>query len=290
MAKTARILTQNLKLVDLVIEIRDARIPVSSGNPDFNKLLAGKRRLLLLSKEDLADPDVSKMWKKYYADNSIDAVFTDLKTGSGLKTVKEKLKKAANMKIARHASKGVIHRPIRAMVVGIPNSGKSTFINKLSGRSSAKTGDVPGVTRSEQWIKLKDGIDLLDTPGVLWPKFDDEDTANNLAFTGAIKDSITDTEEVTERLMRWVFSNYRECLSERYGISIEEYPNINEMLQSDYSNHVLLSLIAKRRGFLLPGGELDIKRASVIALDEFRAAKIGKISLEKPPLTEIEIE
>jgi len=276
MAKTARILSENISLVDLVIEILDARIPLSSQNPDFDKLLNNRRRLVLFNKEDLADPVVSSMWKEYYADNTADIIFTDLKTGAGLKTVRTTLKKIGADKAAKQTSKGVVWRPVRAMVIGIPNSGKSTLINMLAGRASAKTEDKPGVTRSKQWIRLSDGIDLLDTPGVLWPKFENDETAENLAFTGAIKDSIMDSEEIAERLLHRILPFYPEHLATRYGIEGD--------FSAGETGFTLLNAVAKKRGFLLKGGDKDLNRAASAVLDEFRAAKIGRISLERPPM------
>ena len=272
MAKTTRILKENIKHIDVVIEVMDARIPSSSENPDFHKLVAGRRRLVLLNKEDLADPSVSLLWKEHFAKSNVKVIFSNLKTGGGLKTVKDVLKKIGEDKIARHASKGVVHRPVRAMVVGIPNSGKSTLINQLAGRASTKTADRPGVTRSKQWVRIGGGIDLLDTPGILWPKFENQQVALNLAFTGAIKDAITDVVEVADTLLQWINENYPDCLANRYKLS------------DDILLHgSLLGAVAKRRSFLLPGGEVDMNRAATIVLDEFRAAKIGRISLESPP-------
>ena len=312
MAKTTRILSENLKNVDLVIEVLDARIPASSGNPDFDRLLAGKQRLFLLNKEDLADPKVSSLWKGYYSENRLSAIFTNLKTAGDLKHIRGILKKIGDEKVKQQASKGVKRRPVRAMVVGIPNSGKSTLINMLSGRYGANTGDKPGVTRSLKWVRLDGGIDLLDTPGILWPKFASEETALNLAYTGAIKDSITDTEEIAEKLLRWIQANYPGNLSARYKISEEMLPSgagefsagaysagtlspgtllLGEfsagtlstgVITKDEPVYAMLDSVAKKRGFLLQGGEPDINRASVIVLDEFRAAKIGRISLEQP--------
>ena len=279
MAKTKRLLSENLKLVDLVIEVLDSRIPKSSRNPDFNKLLADKKRIILLNKEDLADPKISLLWREYFTRNDTEAIFTNLKTGNGLKSIREALKRISVDKIARQASKGVKNRPVRVMIAGIPNSGKSTLINMLAGRSSAKTGDIPGVTKSKQWVRLDGGIDLLDTPGILWPKFEDEKTALNLSFTGAIKDSITDTTEIAEKLLRQILLSYPGCLITRYKISLQE----TDEYSNEIREYMLLDAVARKRGFLLPGGEVDLNRASTIVLDEFRAAKIGRISLEEPP-------
>jgi len=271
MTKTARILADSIKLVDIIIEVLDARIPYSSGNPDFDKLFLGKKRLMLLNKEDLADPEVSLLWREYFAQSGIKAIFTDLKTGNGIKAVKNELRKIGEEKSAKKASKGVVHRPVRVLVAGIPNSGKSTLINKLAGRASAKTADKPGVTKAKQWIKIDNGVDLLDTPGILWPKFENREVALNLAYTGAIKDAVTDIEEISEALLRRILECYPECLAARYKISV-----------SELSHNSILGIVAKKRGFLLAGGEVDLHRAASIVLDEFRAARIGRISLERP--------
>ena len=274
MTKTNRQLAESMKMVDIVIEVLDARIPISSNNPDIEKLMTRHQRLIILNKEDLADPKVSQLWKKHYAAKDAETVFTNSKTGTGMSTIKDTLKKIGQTKVERHAAKGVVNRAVRAMIVGVPNSGKSSLINRLAGKATAKTGDRPGVTRAKQWVRLDGGIDLLDTPGILWPKFENETVALNLAFTGAIKDEITDTTEIAEKLLRVLLATYPQLVEKRYGIQQTALPDV-----LDFS---LLKAVGKKRGFLISGGEIDYSRAAAVILDEFRAAKIGRISLEKP--------
>ena len=303
MTRTNRQLAESIKQVDIVVEILDARIPASSRNPELDKLLSTRQRLIALNKSDLADTQVSSAWKRWYQQNSIDAVFTDSKTGAGLEAIKAALKRIGTEKVKKHAEKGVVRRPVRAMIVGIPNSGKSTLINKLAGKATAKTGDRPGVTRAKQWIRLEGGIDLLDTPGILWPKFEDEIVARNLAFTGAIKDEIMDTIELSEQLLTTLLDLYPQFLEKRYGLTAVAASHATEPVserdgvalvtrvgfdipeleaESEESKFPLLSQVGKRRGFLIHGGKIDLMRAATMVLDEFRSSKIGRVSLERP--------
>ena len=271
MKKTQREIKENLKLVDAVIEIRDARIPRSSANPDIDKLCEGKPRVILLNKSDLSESKVTKMWMNNLSSENVKVIEVNCLTGKGLNQIKPTLDLLLKEKHDRLKAKGLVKIQMRVMVVGILNVGKSTFINKMAKNNIAKTGDRPGVTKSKQWIKTKMDIEMLDTPGVLWPKFEDEKTALNLAFTGAIKDEIMDIEELSFNLVKRLQSFYGDKLKERYKIEeINEDP-----LET-------LNSIARKRGCLVKGGEIDYNRIAVILLDEFRGGKIGNISLERP--------
>ncbi|ACD23880.1 MULTISPECIES: ribosome biogenesis GTPase YlqF [Clostridium] len=271
MKKTQREIKENLKLVDAVIEIRDARIPRSSANPDIDSLLQGKPRIILLNKSDLTEGKVTKEWIKHLTKDDVKVLEVNCLKGDGLKAIKPMLLSLLKEKHDRLRAKGMVNITTRVMVVGIPNVGKSTFINKMARNSIAKTGDKPGVTKSKQWIKTSIGIELLDTPGVLWPRFEDEETALNLAFTGAIKDEIMDIEELSYKLVERLQSFYKDNLKERY--------KIDEVSEDPLET---LNAIAKKRGTLVSGGEINYNRIAVILLDEFRAGRIGKISLERP--------
>ncbi|NFN93133.1 ribosome biogenesis GTPase YlqF [Clostridium botulinum] len=271
MKKTQREIKENLKLVDAVIEIRDARIPRSSANPDIDSLLQGKPRIILLNKSDLTEGKVTKEWIKHLTKEDVKVLEVNCLKGDGLKAIKPMLLSLLKEKHDRLRAKGMVNITTRVMVVGIPNVGKSTFINKMARNSIAKTGDKPGVTKSKQWIKTSIGIELLDTPGVLWPRFEDEETALNLAFTGAIKDEIMDIEELSYKLVERLQSFYKDNLKERY--------KIDEVSEDPLET---LNAIAKKRGTLVSGGEINYNRIAVILLDEFRAGRIGKISLERP--------
>ena len=279
MRKTQREIKENLKLVDAVIEIRDARIPRSSANPDIDRLLEGKPRIILLNKSDLTDSRVTKEWIDYLTNDNVRVLEVNCLKGEGLKAIKPALLNLLKEKHDRLKAKGMAKIITRVMVVGIPNVGKSTFINKMARNNIAKTGDRPGVTKSKQWIKTGIGIELLDTPGVLWPKFEDDTTALNLAFTGAIKDEIMDIEELALKLVERLQGNYKAQLQERYKLD-EVFENPLETLDS----------IGKKRGTLISGGQIDYNRIAVILLDEFRGGKIGKISLERPVEDESEAE
>lgn len=271
MKKTQREIKENLKVVDAVIEIRDARIPRSSANPDIDKICGNKARIILLNKSDLSEAKVTKMWIDKLSSEYVKAIEVNCLTGKGLNQIRPTLDLIFKEKHDRLKEKGLVKIQMRVMVVGIPNVGKSTFINKMAKNNIAKTGDRPGVTKNKQWIKTKMDIEMLDTPGVLWPKFEDEETALNLAFTGAIKDEIMDREELAYNLVKRLQEHYPDNLKERYKIEeINEDP-----LET-------LNSIARRRGCLIKGGEIDYDRISTVILDEFRAGKIGNISLERP--------
>lgn len=270
MRKTQREIKENLKLVDAVIEIRDARIPRSSANPDIDKLCQGKPRIILLNKSDLTESKVTKEWIKELSKENVRALEVNCLKGQGLNQIKPALLELLKEKHDRYKAKGLVKITTRVMVVGIPNCGKSTFINKMAKNNIAKTGDRPGVTKSKQWIKTALDIEMLDTPGVLWPKFEDNLTALNLAFTGAIKDEIMDIEELSYMLVKRLQKHYEEELKARYKIT-EIFEDPLETLNS----------IARKRGCLVSGGQIDYNRIAVILLDEFRGGKIGNISLER---------
>ena len=271
MVKTKREIQNNLKLVDAVIEIRDARIPKSSKNPDIDTLCAGKPRVILLNKSDLTDPKVTKAWKESLTNDETIVLEVNALKGEGLNAIKPALLKLLKEIHDRLKAKGLAKITTRAMVVGIPNVGKSTFINKMAKNNIAKTGDRPGVTKNKQWIKTKLGIELMDTPGVLWPKFEDEIVGLNLAFTGAIKDEIMDTEELALKLVERLQETNPEELMTRYKLT--------ELHENPLDN---LDAIARKRGAIMAGNQIDYNRIAGIILDEFRGGKIGKISLEKP--------
>ena len=276
MAKTRRLITECMPLVDLVIEVLDARIPQSSKNPELARLLGTKPRLTVLSKSGLADPAASEKWREYYKITGAKAIFYDCRGGENMNAIAPAVRALMGEKLERYEEKGMTGRRLKAMIVGIPNVGKSSLINKLSGQSKAKVEDRPGVTVNKQWIPTTIGIDLLDMPGVLWPKFEDQTVGENLAMTGAIKDDILDTEELAIKLGGRLRKTAPEQLAARY--------KLGDMAQyEDLADWELFEVIGKKRGFLISGGEINYERTSSILLDEFRAAKIGRITLELPP-------
>lgn len=275
MAKAKRQIAESLSLVDIAVELCDARIPVSSRNPQIDEILAGKPSLLILNKASLADPQVSARWKEYYKSIGKTAIFTDCMTGEGINEIIPAIREILKEKLARFEAKGMVGRIPRVLIIGITNAGKSTLVNKLSGSKRVKAEDRPGVTRENQWVTIKNSIELLDTPGILWPKFEDERTGLRLAFTGAIRDEILDREEIAVSLCKTLYKLYPEKLYERYKITPEE--------AQDLMPYELFELIGRKRGFLIAGGEIDYARTAVMLLDEFRGAKIGRLSLETPP-------
>ncbi len=274
MAKTKRLIKEKLSLIDVVVELLDARLPLSSRNPDMDELCGSKPRVVALNKSDMADEEVTKKWVEWYAKKGVRAVPICSITGNGIQRLKEEVALAVKDKKERDEARGMTGRSIKMMVVGIPNVGKSAFVNKIAGRAGAITGDRPGVTRSIQWIRVPGGYELMDTPGVLWPKFDDEKTALNLAFTGAIKDEIMDVEELAVKVCGFLRNSYLQQFGERYKFDAEDIEGLQ-----DYE---VLELIAKKRGCMISGGDYDYFRASNILLDELRGMKIGKISFERP--------
>jgi ribosome biogenesis GTPase A len=271
MAKTRRLITENLSAVDAVIELLDARIPRSSKNPEIDRLIGQKPRLTLLTKSSLADPAATAKWIDALGG---DALAVDTVTGEGIKSIAPTLKKILSDKLRRYAERGMEGRALRAMIVGIPNVGKSSLVNRLGGGKKARVEDRPGVTLTKQWVTTSVGIELLDMPGVLWPKFDDRETGERLAYTGAIRDAILDTEELAAALCRDLFREHRALFCARYKLDADAL--------ADASPYDLLCAVARKRGFLVSGGELDTARAADILLDEFREAKIGRITLEMP--------
>lgn len=274
MTRTKRQIQADLKLVDAAAEIIDARLPLSSRNPDLPSLLGNKPRIILMNKCDLADPKSTKLWIEYFKNQGLKAIELDCKTGRGLNNFVTVIRDVLSEQIAKWESRGMKNHSLRVMIVGIPNVGKSSFINRISKSTKAKVEDRPGVTRGNQWFTIDKNIELLDTPGVLWPRFDDQLVGERLAFTGAVKDQIMDTEQLALRLLEYLQRNANPMFLERFELDKEE---IAEM-----PPHELLELVAKKRGMLVSGGEADTERAAVMVLDEFRAAKLGRITLELP--------
>lgn len=273
MAKTRRLISDNLKLVDVVVELVDARIPLSSRNPEIDKIVNNKPRVLIMNKSDIADSDANKKWLLYFKKKGIEAVSVDSLSGKGVKSVTAAIDSVLKDKYEKERQKGIIKHSVKMMIVGIPNVGKSSLINRLAGRSAAKTGDRPGVTTAKQWIRLSGKFELLDTPGILWPKFEDVLTARKIAYTGGIKDDILDIEELSCYLLEYLRDNYENRLKERYKIS----EDINGL-----TGFELLELVGRKRGALISGGEIDTFKAAGFVLDDFRGAKIGNITLELP--------
>ena len=272
MTKTRRQMEADMKLVDLVAEVIDARIPVSSRNPDIDAIVGDKPRLIVLNRADQADPKGNQVWAAWFRSQGHSVLETDAKTGKGVNRFSAVVQDALREKIEQWRAKGQVGRPVRAMVVGVPNVGKSTFINKVAKRKSAKAGDKPGVTRGKQWVTVDAGLNLLDTPGILWPKFEDERIGMNLAFTGAVKDEIMDRETLAFHLMEVLAQFYPGALQERYQLTPEEGQPGWELLEG----------AAKKRGFLISKGEYDLERMANVLLDEFRSGKLGRFTLEWP--------
>lgn len=278
MAKTRRQIEEDLKIIDVVIELLDARIPLSSRNPDIKFLTKNKRKIILLNKADLADDAINKKWVEKLSKEA-PVLLTDSNSGKGIEKVTKKIEELMAEELARQAAKGRVNKTIRVMILGIPNVGKSSFINRISKKTSMEVGNRPGVTKSKQWIRISKNQELLDTPGVLWPKFQSNEIALNLAFTGTIKDDILERVEIAYELLKVLHKDYKKNLQERYKISDEEMKEIET-----YSNHIyeLMQVIGKKRGALVSGGNTDDEKVARIILDDFRNCKIGKISLEKP--------
>ena len=274
MTKAKRQMQEDLKLIDLIIELVDARIPLSSRNPDIDELGKNKARLILLNKSDLADERYNEQWSAYFQKKGFYVVKVNAKSGAGLKSIQGVIQEACKAKIERDRRRGIKNRPIRAMVVGIPNVGKSTFINSYAGKACAKTGNKPGVTKGKQWIRLNKTLELLDTPGILWPKFEDQEVGKRVAFIGSIKDEILNLEELSLELLDYIRTNYPGLLNTRYGIEEEGTPVS------------LLEAVADKRKCLIRGQEIDYAKAAGIVMEEFRNGKIGRITLEFPPVEE----
>lgn len=274
MAKTRRLIAANLKLVDAVAEIVDARAPLSSRNPEMDSMTKNKPRIVLLNKIDLADEKATQKWINYFRNNGAEALAVDCRSGRGLKSILPSIRgKVLKELMEKREQNGMKNAAVRLMIVGIPNVGKSSLINRLAGSKRAKVEDRPGVTRTKQWVKLDNNIELLDMPGVLWPKFEDQTVAIRLAFTGAISDDILDTETLAMKLLSYLAENYPEQLAARYKIEINE----------DDTGLILLEKVGQKRGMMLSGGEINYERAAITVIDEFRSGKIGRITLELPP-------
>lgn len=269
MTKAKRAMKEDIKLIDLIIELVDARVPLSSRNPDIDDLGAGKARMVLLNKSDLADERYNKAWASYFEEKGYHVLKVNSKSGAGLKQINGLVQIACKEKIERDKRKGILNRPVRAMVVGIPNVGKSTFINSFAGKACAKTGNKPGVTKGNQWIRLNKSLELLDTPGILWPRFEDQKVGIRLALIGSINDQILDKDELAMELIRFMTEKYKEVLAERYEIQTED---ALEMLKQ----------VARVRSCLAKGGELDLAKASNLLIDDFRNGKLGRMTMEFP--------
>ncbi|MVO99180.1 MULTISPECIES: ribosome biogenesis GTPase YlqF [Paenibacillus] len=278
MTRARRQIEDKLKLIDVAIELLDARIPLSSRNPMVDDILQGKPRLVLLNKADLADPAITAEWVQYFADQGLKALPMDASTGTGIKEILPRCKELLSHKIEAQLRKGINPRAIRALIVGIPNVGKSTLINQLAGRKIANTGDKPGVTKGQQWIKFGTDMDLLDTPGILWPKFDDQNVGMKLAATGAIKEEILHLDDIAFHTIRYMIDYYGERLMDRFGIGDlpEDTENPNEVIE-------VMETIGRKRGCIVSGGRVDLDKTSLLFLRELRSGKLGRVSLEVPP-------
>ena len=276
MTKAQRMIEENMKLIDAVCEIIDARIPFSSRNPDVERLSGDKPRLIILNRVDQADPSVTALWRNYYKSQGIYVLETDCKSGKGVSGFADAIRFVLKEKIEAYAAKGQATRPLRIMILGIPNVGKSTFINKVAKRKAAIASDKPGVTRGKQWITIDQGLEMLDTPGILWPRFDSQEVGEFLAYTGAIRDEIIDRETLAANFMVRLREMYPQSIEQRYKFTPD--PNAN--------GFELLEEAAKKRGFIVSKGEYDLERMAAILLDEFRDGKLGRISLEKPIISD----
>ena len=274
MTKAKRMMQENIKLIDLIIELVDARVPLSSRNPDIDELGKNKARLIILNKSDLAEERWNEAWTEYFKKKGFHVVKVNSRKGGGVKSVQSVIQEACKAKIERDRKRGILNRPVRAMVVGIPNVGKSTFINPLAGKAAAKTGNKPGVTKGKQWIRLNKQVELLDTPGILWPKFEDQTVGLRLALIGSIKDEVLQTEELAAELIRFLAANYPGVLENKYTITAAPDP------------YVMLGRIAESRHCLVRGNELDTEKAAMLLMDDFREGKLGRLTLEYPQTEE----
>ena len=272
MTKTRRQMEQDIRMVDAVCEILDARIPLSSRNPDIDAICGDKPRLVVLNRIDMADPKATEQWAARFRDDGLSVLETDCKNRKGVNRFAPAVRELLREKLEKYAEKGQVGRTLRVMVAGIPNVGKSTFINQVSGRKSARVENRPGVTRGRQWITVGKGLELLDTPGILWPKFEDQEVGIRLALTGAVKENVVDAETLACRLMELLGREYPEALTERYGIQVSE----------ELQGWELLERCGRKRGMLISGGEVDLERMSRVLLEEFRNGKLGRFTLERP--------
>lgn len=282
MAKTRRQIEEDLKLIDVVIELLDARIPMSSRNPNINEIIKNKKRVIMLNKSDLADEKETQKWVEYFKSKGQTAIITDSNSGRGIDNVIRAIENMMKEELKENADKGRVGKSIRVMILGIPNVGKSSFINRVAKKNSLQVGNKPGVTKKKQWIRVANNIELLDTPGVLWPKFKSEEVGLNLAYTGTIKDDVLEKVEVAFSLLRFLLENYRENISNRYGISLDE---IETILDQDYEEneniYEIMQVIARKRGAIVSGGNVDDEKIANILLEDYRSGKIGRITIEK---------
>ena len=283
MAKTKRQILEDLKLIDVIVEVLDARIPISSQNPDIKEYSKNKKRVVVLNKSDLADENETNKWIKYFKEKGIPAISVDCNSGKGVNEVIRAVKEVAKEEQEKFSNKGRVGKSIRIMILGIPNVGKSTFINKITKKKTAQVGNKPGVTRQKQWVKVDNEIELMDTPGILWPKFESQEVGMNLAFTGTIKDDILEKTEIAFELLKFLLNQYNAKVIERYKLEASKVEEILSNKDSDENDNYLeiLNIIAKKRGAILSGERIDYEKISGILLDEFRSGKLGKITIEK---------
>ena len=284
MAKTKREIIEDLKLIDVVIELLDARIPISSQNPDFKNLIKNKKHIIVLNKSDLADEKQNQKWVEYFKMQNKLAILTDANSGKGIENLIKAIEKIMEEEQKLNAQKGRIGRKIKAIILGIPNVGKSSLINRIAKKSSATVGNKPGVTRKKQWIRINEKIELLDTPGVLWPKFVNQETALNLAYTGTIKEEILDKVEIAYHLTKYMLENYQDLICQRYKLNKEEIESIMQKKENPENENIyqIMLKIGKNRGCIISGGNIDEEKTARIILDEFKNGKIGKITIENP--------
>ena len=282
MAKTRRQIMEDLKLVDIVIELLDARIPMASRNPDIGEITKNKKRIIVLNKSDLADEKENIKWVSYFENQGIPAVLVDSNTGKGINNFVKRIEKVMEKEQEKEIAIGRVGKKIKAMIIGIPNVGKSSFINRIAKKSTAEVGNKPGVTKKKQWIRINEKIELLDTPGVLWPKFESEDVALKLSFTGTIKEEVLERTEIAYKLVKYLLENEREKLCTRYGLTNEYIEEIlNKDNEENFNIYEIMLEIGRKRGCIISGGNVDDEKTSKIILDEFKNGKLGKITLEK---------
>lgn len=280
MLKTKKQIIEDIKLIDIVIEILDARIPISSRNPDIQRIIENKNRIVILNKSDLADENQTKKWVESYKQKGISAIIADANLGKGIKEILKEIENIMAEDMKKAAEKGRVKRNIRVMILGIPNVGKSSLINRLCNKKTTVVGNRPGVTKQKQWVRIANNIELLDTPGVLWPKFEDEKVALNLSYTGSIKDEVLDVLEVAFNLLILLYNNYKENIMNRYGLTLNDFDEIKSEDEND-EIYSLLKLIGRKRGAVVSGGEIDEEKTANIILNDFRSGKIGRITLER---------
>ena len=280
MLKTKKQIIEDLKLVDIVIEILDARIPLSSRNPDIHRIINGKKEIVILNKSDLADENQNRRWIEKFKNDGIVAISTDSNSGKGTKEFLNEVEKVLEEEIKKASEKGRVKKSIRLKIVGIPNVGKSSFINRISNKKTAEVGNRPGVTKQKQWVRIANNIELLDTPGVLWPKFEDEEIALKLSYVGSIKDEILDETNIAYNLLKFLFNNYKEKIFTRYELNEYNIEESNDLYEQD-EIYNLMRAIGKKRGAIISGGEIDDEKTARIILTDFRCGKLGRITLEK---------